>query len=108
MVTIKHSFSATVLDDTGALATTELAHACGAGEDWVVQLVEVGLVEAEGHEGPPQQWRFHSSALQCALEARRLQRDFDVGLDAAALIIELQSEVRRLKSMLNAQGLRLR
>jgi chaperone modulatory protein CbpM len=43
--------------------------------------------------------------LQCALEARRLERDFGVDLDAAALILELEREVRRLKALLHAQGI---
>ena len=44
--------------------------------------------------------------LQSALEARRLERDFGVGLDAAALILDLQHEVRRLKAVIRAHGLR--
>ena len=53
----------------------------------------------------PDDWRFHSADLQCALDARRLERDFGVGLDAAALILDLEHEVRRLKAVLRAQGL---
>jgi chaperone modulatory protein CbpM len=41
--------------------------------------------------------------LRCALEARRLERDFGVGLEAAALILDLQHEIRRLKAALQAQ-----
>jgi len=37
------------------------------------------------------------------LEARRLERDFGVGLEAAALILDLQHEVRRLKAALQVQ-----
>jgi len=103
MVTIKHSISATVVDDGGALGVVELAHACGAGTEWVAQLVEIGVIAADDIEGPARQWRFRSGALQCALQARRLQRDFDIGLDAAALIIDLEREVRRLKALVQAQ-----
>ena len=53
----------------------------------------------------PDDWRFHSADLQCALDARRLERDFGVGLDAAALILDLEHEVRRLKAVLTARGL---
>ena len=106
MVTIKRSFSVTAISDAQPLAASELAHACGAGVDWVMQLVDVGIVEAGGGtDRPPQEWRFESAALQCALEARRLERDFGVGLDAAALIIDLEREVRRLKALLNAQAI---
>lgn len=109
MVTIKRSFSVTAISDAQPLAASELAHACGAELDWVMQLVEVGIVETDGStDQPPQEWRFQSAALQCALEARRLERDFGVGLDAAALIIDLEREVRRLKALLNAQAIHAR
>ena len=95
----------TVVGSSSPLALRELAHACGAETDWVVQLVEVGIVEVAPAEAPPEQWRFESGALQRALDARRLERDFGVGLEAAALILDLQHEVRRLKATLRARGL---
>jgi chaperone modulatory protein CbpM len=109
MVTIaRSSLHVTAISDADPLAAHELAHACGAELEWVVQLVEVGIVEAEDTGRPPQEWRFQSAALQCALEARRLERDFGVGLDAAALIIDLEREVRRLKALLHAEGIHMR
>ena len=87
------------------LAANELAHACGADTAWVVQLVEVGIVQVTTTDAPPEHWSFSSTDLQHALEARRLERDFGVNLDAAALILDLQHEVRRLKSLLQAHGL---
>lgn len=97
--------TATLVCATDPIGAAELAHACGAGVDWVVQLVEVGIVEAPLPGERPEAWRFQSSDLQHALEARRLERDFGVGLDAAALILDLQRELRRLKGVLAAQGL---
>ncbi len=96
--------SVTVVCASDPLGAAELAHACGAGVDWVVQLVEVGIVEAPSPDQRPEAWRFQSSDLQHALEARRLERDFGVGLDAAALILDLQRELRRLRAVLAAQG----
>ncbi|TPG26683.1 chaperone modulator CbpM [Variovorax guangxiensis] len=93
----------TTLGTMHPLATEELAHACGVGIDWVAQLVEIGIVEVSSPT--PAQWRFESADLQRALAARRLERDFGIGLDAAALILDLQREVRRLKATLRAQGL---
>ncbi|MET3493559.1 chaperone modulator CbpM [Variovorax boronicumulans] len=98
--------TATAVSASQPLALTELAHAVGADTAWVVQLVEVGIVQITAAEAPPERWQFSSTDLQCALEARRLERDFGVGLDAAALILDLQHEVRRLKATLQAHGLR--
>lgn len=99
------SFDTTTLGTGHPLRAGELAHACGAEIDWVVQLVEVGIVEVRSPAERPDDWCFHSADLQCALDARRLERDFGVGLDAAALILDLQHEVRRLKALLIARGL---
>ena len=87
------------------LRAGELAHACGAEIEWVVQLVEIGIIEVRAPAERPDDWCFHSSDLQSALDARRLERDFGVGLDAAALILDLEHEVRRLKGLLRARGL---
>jgi chaperone modulatory protein CbpM len=98
--------TATIVDDAYPLAAGELAHACGAEIDWVVQLVELGIVGVPEPGASPDDWRFQSADLQSALEVRRLERDFGVGLDAAALILALQNEVRRLKAVLQAEGVR--
>ncbi|QNK66457.1 chaperone modulator CbpM [Variovorax sp. PAMC26660] len=98
--------TATAISASQPLALSELAHAVGADTAWVVQLVEVGIVQVTTADAQPEHWQFSSADLQHALEARRLERDFGVGLDAAALILDLQHEVRRLKSMLQARGLR--
>ena len=95
----------TVIGTSTPLAAQDLAHAVGADTAWVVQLVETGIVQQiSTPDAAPERWQFESNALQCALEARRLERDFGVGLDAAALILDLQHEVRRLKSLLGARG----
>lgn len=95
---------ATTISSAQPLSAADLAHACGADLAWVNELVALGIA---GQSDPDQarQGRFYSADLQCALEASRLQRDFDVSLDAAALILDLQHEVRRLKASLQALGL---
>ena len=96
--------TAVALDDSHPLAVQEVAHACGAEVAWVVALVEVGIVEASPRGSPADDWRFGSAELHRALEVRRLEREFGVELDAAALILDLQYEVRRLRAALHAQG----
>ena len=96
--------TATVITADSPIAAYELAHACGADLDWVAQLVEQGIVRQEAAQAAVSEWYFDSADLQCALDARRLERDFGVGLDAAALILDLQNEVRRLKAQMLAQS----
>jgi chaperone modulatory protein CbpM len=96
--------TATVITAESPIASNALAHACGADLNWVIELVEQGIVRQEAAQTPPGDWCFDSADLQCALEARRLERDLGVGLDAAALILELRREVRRLKAELRVRG----
>ena len=90
----------TPVDDAHPLRTDELARAVGDQVEWVMSLVEAGLIAPTVPAAPREQWAFAGEALHCARQVRRLQRDFDVGLDAAALILDLQQEVRRLRRLL--------
>ena len=96
--------SATLIEADNPIAAHALAHACGADLGWVAQLVELGIVHGGAAQASPTEWSFDSADLQSALEARRLERDWGVALDAAALIVELQREVRRLKAELQGRG----
>lgn len=95
----------TPVDALHPLTADELARACGVRVDWIVELVDIGIIESKVPSRVPTQWRFHGADLQRALVAARLERDFGANLDAAALIIDLQYEVRRLKTVLLVQGL---
>lgn len=92
------------IDNLHPLAIHEWAHAFGAEVDWVVQRVEIGILCGPHSTSSTESWQFQSADLKCALEARRLERDFGVGLDAPARILDLQHEVRRLKATLNDHG----
>ena len=99
-----YTFTTTlVVDHEHPLAIDELAHACGAQIEWVQQLVTVGILVVPNASEPPQIWRFDSHDLKTALETKRLERDFGVALDVAALILDLQHEVRRLRTALCIQ-----
>lgn len=99
------SVKGTMVDASHPLTTDELAHACGVRIDWVVELVDIGIIESQMPSHSPAQWRFNSADLHRALSAARLERDFGANLDTAALIIDLQYEVRRLKAVLLTRGL---
>ncbi len=87
------------------LSLRELARAVGAEDQWVVRLVEVEILHVDEPAAPPERWQFQSADLQRALAARRLERDFGANLDSAALILDLQSELRGLRALMHAHGL---
>ena len=100
MKTVVISATGTLVGKAQPLSARDLARACGVEVEWVGQLVQVGIVQTGGAQ--PEDWRFQSDDLQRALEARRLERDFDACLDAVALILDLSREVRQLRAQLKA------
>ena len=94
---------ATILESS-PLTVRELARAVGAEDQWVLRLVEVEILRVDTPAEPPERWQFRSADLQRALAARRLERDFGANLDTAALILDLQSELRRLRALAGAHG----
>ena len=98
------AYTATAVE-SAPLTLRELARAVGAEDQWVLRLVEVEILHVDAPEEPPARWQFRSADLQRALAARRLERDFGANLDAAALILDLQTELRRLRAVIGAHGI---
>lgn len=89
--------SGVLLDET-ALTLEELAHACGVSRDWVILHVEAGILAVP--EIDSASWRFSSRDLWRARQLRALERDFDALPELAALVIDLQEEILRLRRLL--------
>ncbi len=89
-----------VLDDATQLGLGELARACGLRVELVMEMVEVGLLEPRGRG--PLRWRFPASAVARARAAARLQRDLELNLAGAALVLELLDEIRALQARVRA------
>jgi chaperone modulatory protein CbpM len=92
-----------VVGDEGVLALEELARACGAEVEWIVELVAVGVLAPEGRETTD--WRFRAADLTCARRVARLQRDFGASMEAAAVMIDLLKQVDQLHARLKQAGL---
>ena len=89
-----------VLDEENMLTLGELCHACAVHAEWIIELVDEGVLEPVGTGIG--QWRFPAISLQRALVIQRLQRDLGVNLAGAALVMELMDEIHTLRSRLRA------
>ncbi len=87
-----------LLDESCELTLAELSRACAMHGDWVLELVEEGILEPRGLT--PADWRFAPSALRRARIVRNLQQDLGVNLAGAALAVELLEELERLRARL--------
>ena len=92
-----------VIGDEGVLSIEELARACSAEAEWIVELVAVGVLVPQGRE--TSDWRFRAADLTCARRVARLQRDFEASLDAAAVMLDLLDQIERLRARLRQAGL---
>ena len=92
-----------VIGDEAVLSLEDFARACPAKASWIAELVAMEVLSPEGVERL--NWRFRATDLTCARRVARLQRDFDVNLDAAAVILDLFAKIDRLRARLLRAGL---
>ncbi|MEI8401023.1 MAG: chaperone modulator CbpM [Alcaligenaceae bacterium] len=89
--------TAVVVDDHAPVTIYELAQCCEQQVEWVMTLVAHGVLPTLRQTEPPEAWVFASAAVARARQVSLLQRDFEVNLDAAALMADLMQEVRDLR-----------
>lgn len=87
-----------LLDERAELSLNELSRACSGSAQWVVELVEEGLLEPIGHEHA--HWRFSGTSLLRARAAMRLQHDLNINVAGAALALDLMEEIATLRERL--------
>ena len=87
--------SGTLLDDQVHLSLTEISEACSTRVEWVIELVDEGILEPAGRNRS--QWQFSAVHLSRAVCARRLQRDLEINLAGVALALDLMEEIEVLR-----------
>lgn len=94
----QNTLTGVVLGDEGVLTLAEITRACAVHADYVVELVEEGVVEPAGHS--PVHWRFSATCLVKIRKAMRLQNDLGVNMAGIALTLQLLDEFDRLNARL--------
>jgi len=89
-----------LLDEHSELSLNELCRACSSSAEWVIELVEEGILEPIPHS-QQKQWLFSGNNLHRARTTRRLQRDLGINLAGVALALDLLEEIKVLESRLN-------
>ncbi len=87
-----------ILDEELSLTMVELSRACSVRTEWIVELVEEGVLEPSGRD--TNHWIFTGLSLQRALVIRRLQRDLGANIAGAALALDLMDEIEVLRMRL--------
>ena len=87
-----------VIDEAAQLSLAEISRACAVEADYIVAMVEEGVIAPEGAE--PHEWRFNGVHLRCVRVAVRLQHDLGVNLAGIALALQLMDEIESLRTKL--------
>lgn len=87
-----------LLDERIELSLNELSRACSGSAEWIIELVEEGVLEPIGHDQT--HWRFVGTSLQRAHTAMRLQHDLDINIAGVALALDLMDEIDALRERL--------
>lgn len=89
-------FAAVVVDDQ-VFDSDQFARVCGVSLEWVSLHVQAGVFNVTGDE--PARWRFSGHEIRRARQMDALERGFNALPELAALVIDLQDEVARLRAL---------
>ena len=91
-----------VMDQHCTLTLDEFSCACSMRIEWVIDLVEEGILEPVGGQTGDAPICFAATTLVRARRVMRLQRDLGINLSGAALALELMDEMDALRARLRA------
>lgn len=90
--------SGAILEEELELSLTELTRACRVNADFVVELVDEGIIEPVDPRQP--RWRFSGQSLVRLRRAVNLHRDLELNLAGVALALDLLTEIETLQARL--------
>jgi len=85
-----------VIDEETTFTLRELCESIGVHAEYVVELVQHGVLEPTVGREPPQ-WRFPAPALRRSRRALRLQRDLELDLAGVSMALDLLDELEALR-----------
>jgi chaperone modulatory protein CbpM len=84
-----------IFEDSRPLTISDLSRLCAVEERRIVEFVEEGVLQVA--ELRTTEWQFPGTALRRARMALRLERDFELNIGGLALVMDLVSELERLR-----------
>lgn len=84
-----------ILEEQNGLSLGELCRLCRVHADYVLDLIDQGILEPEGEN--VQHYRFTGKCIIRTEKAMRLQRDMGINLAGVAMILDLLDQVEDLE-----------
>jgi chaperone modulatory protein CbpM len=94
------TFSGLLLDEHTQLSLYELSQACDVHAEWIIELVNEGILEPQGMD--MRHWQFSGISLRKTQTCIRLKQDLDLNLPGVALAVQLLEEIETLRNRLRA------
>ena len=95
MMTTQTILTGILVEDTTEFTLGELSRTCGMPAEWILALVEEGVIEPVGAD--QNHWHFRGHCLRRVRIAQRLEAELGLNLAGAALALELLDEVETLR-----------
>lgn len=89
--------------DEAWLSLDELCRVADVAPQWVTQRVAEGLLPSPA--GAREHWRFDTVLLHRVRRMVRIERNFEAPPELAALVADLEDEIKRLQSRLRRAGI---
>ena len=89
-----HGYTPSEIMDDRSFDLIHFAEACGQSPEWVMQLIEHGILP---NRSTTPTSTFLGEDISRAQRAYRLQRDFDASFSAVAMMLDLIDEVQELR-----------
>lgn len=94
----RQTVTGVILEDETRLSLGELSQACCVNAEFIVELVQEGIVEPE--DPASRRWVFSGVSLIRTRKAINLRRDLGINLAGIALALELLEERERLMAQI--------
>ena len=102
--TPKNTLTGLILDDHCLFTLDEMSKACSVRTEFIIELVDEGIVEPMQRKHKQSLWSFTGRSLLRVRKARRLKQDLGINLAGAALVLDMMEEIEHLKERLRRLG----
>ncbi len=94
----KDIFTGLLIDEESSFTLIELCQSCDARIEWIIELVDEGILEPSGHDTAD--WHFPGTSLKRARIVKRLQFDLKINIAGAALALDMMDEIEYMRAQL--------
>ena len=100
----KQTLTGLILDEDCLFTLDEMSNACSVRTEYIIELVDEGIVEPAEMQCEQHQWSFTGKSLLRVRKARRLQHDLGINLAGIALVLDMLEENEQLREHIRRLG----